>query len=384
MKQNLILLSLILVFAGCSKDPEAAREALIKVDGEHVILSEPDKADFLKLVSVERDQGGTLRLTGRLVWNEEKTVRVFPQLGGRVLRIATEVGAAVKVGQPLAVLSSPDYGQAQADARKAQADARVVAQALERNRELRQAGVIAEKDWQQAEAAAVAARAEADRANARLAGLGGDGDGSYVLRSPLPGIVVERNLNPGMEFRPDQSGQPLFVVTDPASLWIQIDAGEADLASLKAGEPLLIESKQYPGERFRGVIRHVADFVDPVSRTIKVRGEVPNADRRLKGEMFVNALVELPVSDALRVPAAAVFLLGDQRYVFVQEGVGRYVRQRVEAGAERDGKVDVRAGGGLNAGDKVVTEGNLHLLKYFKSLPVEKPADNSPLTQAVQ
>jgi len=384
MKQNLILLSLILAFAGCSKDPEAPKEPLIKVDGEHVILSEPDKADFLKLVSVERDQGGTLRLPGRLVWNEEKTVRVFPQLGGRVLRIATEVGAAVKVGQPLAVLSSPDYGQAQADARKAQADARVAAQALERNRELRQAGVIAEKDWQQAEAAAVAARAEAERANTRLAGLGGDGDGSYVLRTPLPGVVVERNVNPGMEFRPDQAGQPLFVVTDPASLWIQIDAGEADLASLKAGEPLLVESKQYPGEGFKGVIRHVADFVDPVTRTIKVRGEVPNADRRLKGEMFVNALVELPVSNALRVPAAAVFLLGDQRYVFVQEGAGRYLRQRVEAGAERDGRVDILAGGGLKAGDKVVTEGNLHLLKFFRSLPVEKPADNQPLTQAVQ
>lgn len=384
MKQNLILLSLILAFAGCSKDPEAPREPLIKVDGEHVILSEPDKADFLKLVSVERDEGGTLRLPGRLVWNEEKTVRVFPQLGGRVLRLATEVGAAVKVGQPLAVLSSPDYGQAQADARKAQADARVAAQALERNRELRQAGVIAEKDWQQAEAAAVAARAEAERANTRLAGLGGDGDGSYVLRTPLAGIVVERNVNPGMEFRPDQAGQPLFVVTDPASLWIQIDAGEADLASLKAGEPLLIESKQYPGERFKGIIRHVADFVDPVSRTIKVRGEVPNADRRLKGEMFVNALVELPVSTALRVPAAAVFLLGDVRYVFVQEVAGRYLRQRVEAGAERDGKVDVRAGGGLKAGDKVVTEGNLHLLKFFRSLPVEKPADNQLLNQAVQ
>ena len=83
--------------------------------------------------------------------------------------------------------------------------------------------------------------------------LGGDGDGSYVLRSPLPGIVVERNLNPGQEFRPDQSGAPLFVVTDPSSLWIQIDAGEADLAKLKKGEGLLIESKQYPGERFQGV-----------------------------------------------------------------------------------------------------------------------------------
>jgi cobalt-zinc-cadmium efflux system membrane fusion protein len=185
--------------------------------------------------------------------------------------------------------------------------------------------------------------------------------------------VVERNLNPGQEFRPEQSAPPLFVVTDPASLWIQIDAGEADLGKLKKGEALQIESKQYPGERFKGVIRHVADFVDPNTRTIKVRGDVPNADRRLKGEMFVNALVELEPTAALRAPASAVFLAGKLRYVFVEEAPGRYRRQAVEAGAEREGLIDLNAG--VKEGDKVVIEGSLHLLKYFKPVAlVDKQA----------
>lgn len=380
MKQNLIVFSLLLALAGCSAEPEAAKESLIKVDGEHVILTEPDKADFLKLATVDRNQGSTLRLPGRLVWNEEKTVRVVPQLGGRVQSIAVDVGNTVKTGQPLAVLSSPDYGQAQAEARKARAEALVATQGLERNRQLRQAGVIAEKDWQQAEATAIAARAEADRAGRRLAGLGGDGDGFYVLRSPLAGVVVERNLNPGMEFRPEQVGTPLFVVTDPASLWIQLDASEADLAHLKAGELLQIEVKQFPGERFAGRIRYVADFVNPNSRSIKVRGEVANADRRLKGEMFVQGLIELPATDALRVPATAVFLLGDKRYVFVEEGSGRYRRQLVEVGSDREGWVDVLAG--VKAGEKVVTEGNLHLLKYFKPLPGVPKSAQSPAKPA--
>jgi cobalt-zinc-cadmium efflux system membrane fusion protein len=372
MKQTLILSSILLALAGCSAEHEAAKEASIKVNGEIATLAEPDKATFLKVAAVERDKGSTLRLPGRLVWNEEKTVRVFPQLGGRVMSIAVDVGNTVKINQSLAVLSSPDYGQALADARKAKADAQVATQALERSRLLREAGVIAEKDWQLAEAAAVSARAEAERASRRLAGLGGDGDGSYVLRSPLAGVVVERNLNPGMEFRPDQAAAPLFVVTDPASLWVQVDAGEGDLAHLKKGEPLLIESKQYPGERFKGLIRNVADFVDPATRTIKVRGEVPNADRRLKGEMFVNALVELPATQALRAPAAAVFLYGEKRYVFVEEAPGRYRRQQVQAGGEREGSIDILAG--VREGDKVVTEGNLHLLKFFKPLAADGQA----------
>jgi len=372
MKQTLILSIILLALAGCSAEPEAAKEASIKVNGEIATLAEPDKATFLKVEAVKRDEGGMLRLPGRLVWNEEKTVRVFPQLGGRVQRIAVDVGTAVKVNQALAVLSSSDYGQALADARKAKADALVAGQALERSRQLREAGVVAEKDWQLAEAAAVSARAESERAGRRLAGLGGDGDGSYVLRSPLGGVVVERNLNPGMEFRPDQAAAPLFVVTDPSSLWIQVDAAEADLASLKKGEPLLIESRQYPGERFKGVIRNVADFVDPATRTIKVRGEVPNVDRKLKGEMFVNALVELPATQSLLAPATAVFLFGDQRHVFVEEAPGRYRRQAIESNGERDGWIKVVAG--LREGDKVVTEGNLHLLKFFPQANAEKQA----------
>lgn len=370
MKQNLGILLLFLLLTACSGEHEASHEAAIKGEGERVSLSEPDKADFLKLATVERDKGGVLRLPGRLVWNEEKTVRVFPQIGGRVQSIAVDVGNVVKTGQTLAVLNSPDYGQAQADARKAQADLQVATQALERNRQLREAGVIAEKDWQLAVAAGVAARAEADRAGRRLNGLGGDGDGSYLLKSSLAGTVVERNLNPGMEFRPEQAAAPLFVVTDPARLWLQIDAGEADLAYLKNGDVFRIESRQYPGEQFTGVIRHIADFVDPASRSIKVRGEVDNAARRLKGEMFVVALIVQAPTQALQVPASAVFLQGDKRFVFVEEAVGRYRRQRVECGAERDGRIELKSG--VKEGERVVVEGNLHLLKYLK--PYAEPA----------
>lgn len=363
MKQKLMWGVMLLALAGCGAEPETTREAAVRLEGESLILAEPDKAGFLKVDSVRKDEGGVLRLPGRLVWNEDKTVRVVPQLGGRVVRIETEVGAVVKAGQALAVLSSSDYGQVLAEARKAEADLQLGRQALARNRQLHEAGVVAEKDWQQAVADMARVEAEASRAAQRLAGLGGAGDGAYTLKTPLGGVVVERNLNPGLEFRPEQAAAPLFVVTDPASLWVQLDAGEADLALLKAGERFAIEVKQYPGERFEGVVRHVADFVDPVSRSIKVRGEVANAARRLKGEMFVTALIALPPSSALRVPAKAVLLMGDRRYVFVEEAPGRYGRREVQPGAERDGSIDILRG--VSEGDKVVVEGNLNLIRYF-------------------
>ena len=367
MKRHLTSLAVILALAACGNEPEPAKVAAVQIEGDRAILSEPDKADFLKTAVVERDQGSTLRLPGRLVWNEDHTVRIVPQVGGRIQKIHVEIGSEINVGQILATLSSPDFGQAQADVRKAQADQQLAKQALERQRELHAAGVVADKDWQQTQAEAVRAQAEADRASRRLAGLGGASDGSYTLRSPLAGIVVERNLNPGLEFRPEQSSDPLFVVTDPTSLWLQLDAGEADLAALKAGEKISLQVKQYPNERFAGVIRHVGDFVDPTTRTVRVRGEVPNPDRRLKGGMFATALIDLPPTQALLVPVAAVFLVGEQRYLFVEEATGRYILRAIQAGPERDGRIEILSG--IGEGEKVVIEGNLHLIKFFKSLP---------------
>lgn len=365
MKQFLTSIVLILALAGCNGEPEKSKENFVKVDGDHVILTEPDKAGFLKLATVVKDQGATLRLHGRLAWNEDRTVRVVPQVSGRVQKIDAEIGTNVKAGQSLAILASPDFGQAQADARKAQADLTLARQTLERQRELRVAGIVAEKDWQQTQAEAISAQAEADRASRRLAGLGGASDGTYHLRSPLPGVVVERNLNPGLEYQPEQGSNPMFVITDPTSLWLQLDAGEADLAALTVGEQVRLQVKQYPEEYFPGVIRHIGDFVDPNTRTIHVRGDVANADRRLKGGMFVTALIELPPTQALQVPSAAVFLVGEQRYVFVEEGSARYVRRAVHAGRERDGMIEIPSG--LKEGEKVVTEGNLHLIQYFAS-----------------
>lgn len=351
------------LLAACSGEPEVMKKPAVRSDGERVLLAEPDKASFLQIVTVDRDNEEILTLPGRIVWNEETTVRVVPQVAGRIQRVAVAVGQAVKAGETLAWLSSPDYGQARAELHKAEAAYRLAQQNLARQRELREAGVIAEKDWQQSEAEAAAARAERERAQRLLAGLGGDAD-SYPLKAPLAGVVVERNLNPGMEFRPEAGAAPLFVITDPARLWLQLDAGEADLAALKPGEELSLEVKAYPGERFAGRLRHVADFVDPATRTVRVRGEVANPERRLKAEMFVRASIRLPAGQALSVPGGAVFLQGEQRYVFVEESTGIYRRQAVAVGRERNGRLEILSG--LSAGTRVVSEGNLHLLKYFK------------------
>ena len=361
MKHTLSSIAIILALAGCNAEPEQSKAEVVKVDGERIILGKPDKADFLKLDEVVADRGATLRLPGRLVWDEDRTVRVVPQVAGRVHKIAVEVGSSVKAGQVLAVLDSADFGLAQAEARKAQADLTLARQALERQRELHAAGVIADKDWQQTQA-------EAERASRRLALLGGDSDGTYVLRSPLAVVVVERNLNPGLEYRPDQAGEPLFVVTDPTSLWLQLDAGEADLAELKAGEPVRLQVKQYPEQQFSGVIRHVGDFVDPSSRTILVRGEVPNGERKLKG-WHVRQRPDRTAAES-RSPGARGGVPG--RRAALRLRCRRFRKLPAAGGDDRPrARRQLAILSGLSAGEQVIVDGNLHLLKFFKAAPAQ-------------
>lgn len=364
------LYCLALLLAACSAEPESPKVPMIRQEGSVLIVSETDKLGGLGVATVTADSGGRLTLPGRVVWDEDRTVRLYPQLGGRVQSLAVDLGASVKKGQTLAMLSSPDFAQAVADAHSAEADLQVARQNRARQRELHEAGIVAEKDWQQSEADFQRAQAEAERASRRLAGLGGEQQGLYALKSPLAGTVVERNLTPGMEFRADAGGPPLFVVTDPDHLWVQLDAAEDDLRDLKVGDRVAISVKAYPGETFAARIERIADYVDPASRTVKVRCRLDNPGRRLKGEMFAQALIETPPTEALRVPAAAVMLQGDRHVVLVEETPGRYRRQVVETGRNQAGLIEVR--GGLKVGDRVVVEGNLNLIRAFK--PVAEAA----------
>jgi cobalt-zinc-cadmium efflux system membrane fusion protein len=357
-----LVVLVVLALAGCKDGHALPAPAGPAVRGQSVIF--PAAGGAAQRFAVEKVLAASereLELPGRLVWNEDRTVRVFPPFAGRVTRIFASPGDRVAAGTPLVEMVSPDFGQAQADAEKAQADRDLAERTLARVRTLVDHGVAAAKDLQQAEADDARARAEARRALDRIAAYRQPvGSGSrFVLKSPMAGTVVERNLNPGQELRPDQPGAPLFVVTDPASLWVALDAHEADLRYLHAGVALAISSSQLPGETFTGTLRQVSDFVDPVARTVKLRGDVPNARRALKAEMFVTARVRLPSSREPSVSARAVYLSGARRYVFVRTAPATFERREVKVGPESDGRMPVYSG--LAPGDEVAVSGNLFL-----------------------
>jgi cobalt-zinc-cadmium efflux system membrane fusion protein len=349
--------------AGCRSERRPAATPGPRIEGERIVYgaNAPELAS-LSLAVVEAAPVGTVRTTGRLAWDEDRTVRVYPPVGGRVRQLLVDLEQRVARGTPLAAVESPDFGQAQAEANRAATDLAVAERSLARLRELVEHAAAPQKDLEAAAAERDRARAESERARARLALLGGSlgtVDQRFVLRSPIAGLVVDRAINPGLEVRADASS-PLFVISDPLRLWVFLDVVEQDLAQVRAGLPLTLRCNAYPQRTFAGRVEVVGDTLDPATRTVKARGSLENRERLLKAEMYVEVEVADPARrPGLEVPSAAVLAEGARRYVFVEVGRGSFERRQVTADGERRGKTQVLAG--LAAGQRVVVDGSLLL-----------------------
>src|SRR6267142_998921 len=359
--------------AGCGEGDAKQNSAQLKLENGRLVF--PEGSQQLASFTTESTKAAeprNMRLTGRLVWDEGRTVRLYPAFAGRVINIEVKAGDPVRPRQALAVLASPDFGQAQADARRAQSDFALAEKSLRRVQELYAAGVAPRKDLSAAEADHARADAELARAtlNVRLYGGAGDSvDQNLTLASPIGGVVVERNINPGQELRPDlqlANSPAMFVITDPSRLWVQLDATEGQLGALRRGETIKLRSAAWPGETFGATVEAVSDFIDPATRTVKIRGSLDNRERKLKGEMFVTADLETHSKANLQVPEKAVLAAGGRNYVFIEEAPGRYARAEVKLDGVHDGVAGIVDG--LALGQKVVVDGNLFLYRLYRQL----------------
>lgn len=370
------LLAAIALGAACTAEPPPAPEPGPSVSGSTVRF--PKRVEGIRTEPVQDAGTTSLSLPGRLAWDEDRTVRVIAPVGGRVLRPRVQVGDRVRAGQPLAELAAPEFGQASADARRAETEQVLADETLARQRALHDAGLVPTKDLREAEAAHARAAIERQRAQARLAQLGGAGDGSnYVLRAPIAGVVVERTINPGQEVRTDAE-RPLFVITDPTRLWAWLDAPESALpalAAMPAGAPLVLRSGAWGTRDFAATLVRSEDAIDTTTRTFRLRATVADPERRLKGEMFVTATFPLPAGHTDRpiehVPTPAVLLIDGRQHVFVADPDGGYTRTEVQVVSEMPGRVAVL---GLQPKQRVVVEGNLFLQQIVARGAGSKPA----------
>lgn len=355
----------LFAFAACSRPPlELARTEPV-VHGDRVILdADGSHSEAFPVACIAAGEAPPLRCNGRLVWDEDVTARVFSPVAGRIAKVEVAPGQHVTAGQPLVALVSPEFSEARATFQRATAEQRLAERTIARLTDLQRLGAVANREVLAAEADLAKARADVDCARARLAALGASDDSSettFVLRAPLDGIVVERNVNPGQEVRPDQMlagipqvAAPLFTISDPTRLAILIDATEREAERIGADDSLTVNVPSDPAHRCNGRIAFVADSVDPTTRMVRIRGTVQNTERWLKAEMYVTADIRVNNESRLQAPANAVFLAGERHYVFVQDAPGSFQRRQVEVGAANGDRLAVL---GVREGEHVVVSG---------------------------
>jgi membrane fusion protein, heavy metal efflux system len=312
----------------------------------------------------------SLITTGRIAFSDAHVAHVFSPVTGRVTRLLVNLGEPVRRGTPLAIVQSPDIGTAASDLEKAEADLAAARSDYERQKELYEGHAAAQRDFEAAESVYRKARAERERAaqKAHLLGSSSGTEQEYVLRSPIDGDVVARNVSIGMEVQGQYSGgttQELFTIGDLDPVWVLADVFEIDMPRVRIGAPVTVSLVSYPDHPFVGTIDWISGALDPATRSAKVRCTIRNADHRLRPEMYATASIATDAHQKLAVPRSAVVRLGDQMVAFVDKGPaptgGERFERRIVAIDETQSGEFVPVTAGLQAGEKVVSSGAIVL-----------------------
>lgn len=383
----------MMICGACNKAPDTRSSATAEQANAN---SQPSQTRAIETEVVTPQLiTGAVRATGKILVSEDRVAVIGPVHEGRLVRLYAGQGSVVRKGQKLADLQSADIDEAEADYLKALADSqnarrtseaevKLAQQTYDRTKMLYEKTIAAGKALQSAEHDLQVAQASAESSVAstkaaltaarhRLLILGlteadmnalatrPDFAAVFSLTSPISGIVVERNATVGATVGSDAN---VFKIVDISSVWIDANVFEKDLARVKLGQQVNVSVTAFPGSVFTGKVILVSTVVDPDTRSVKVRTEVPNRDARLKPDMFANVEIVTDVNrTAISIPQSALLNDGGQSVVFVAAGSG-FDKRPVTPGIQSDDRIEIT--GGLKAGDKVVIKGNYLLLQQSK------------------
>lgn len=281
-------------------------------------------------LAVNRPFTRTLRLPG-IVTLDERRISIISLRANAFIEAVSDVttGTALREGDPLVTLYAPDFASAAA----------LYAS------DLRSGGRRAEGSRQRLQNLGVP-----DNVIARIAATG-KAPVSIQIRAPRNGIVMERMAVEGMMSPP---GAPLFRIADTSLVWVMADITESDLGLIARGNTAEVRFRSYPGEIFTGEIVEIYPELNDMTRTAKLRIDLPNEDGRLLAGMFADVTITATdQTDALLVPDTAIIDTGTRTIVLTDLGQGRFAPQDVTLGRRGNDMVEILQG--LTAGQSIVS-----------------------------
>jgi membrane fusion protein, heavy metal efflux system len=290
------------------------------------------------------------------------TASVLPPLSGRVLQLKVALGDRVKAGQVVAVIDSPDLGQAYDDNDKAADAYSLSKKTLERQQEQVKLGAASTRDLDQAQSDFNQASAEYTRTKARLQAIGvpldaGERARVLTVTAPVSGSVT--SLQIAQDNMINDPTQPIMTVADLSTIWVTAMVAEKDVGAVSRQEEAEVTLSAYPDRTLRGKVLFVSDVLEPDSRRDKIRIAFTNSDYALKPNMFATVTLHAPAQPRIVVPTSALLMNNDRTSVFVVTAPWTFERRTVDPDLEEGDMVAINSG--LQPGDQVVVKGGILL-----------------------
>ena len=365
----------------CGTDavPAAAAEAAKPADDPLAIEVGPElKLDIATGEPEQRPVTSVLEVAAHLEADETRLARIGAPVTGRIVELAVNVGQPVRRGQVIATIHSAEIAAAESDFLESGTEHHLATTAVERARQLLDAGVIGTAELQRREAELQRATAHRAAARQRLTVLGVPAEAIDTVErtrvvdsvtqvvATSAGHVLERLVTPGQVV---EIAEVLCVVADLSSLWVVADVPEHGIDALSLGKAVEAVIPALHDETIGGRLSFVGATVNPDTRTIRARMDLPNPTGRYKPAMLVTMRLVDAGSPQWTVPSSAVVREGNDEGVFVQTGPNRYLLKTVELGNESgDQRVLLK---GVDPGTKIVVQGAFHLNNQRRRLSVQ-------------
>ena len=358
--------------AGCSSDISEANPQ--SSTAQNVTLT-PDQRTRIHVLTIEPATYHTsITTSGVVEFDQNRATPVLAPFSGPVTRVLVNLGDHVAAGQALALVNSPDFTTAVGAYRKALITASAADEVAENDRFLYAHQAISQRENAEAQAAAISA--DADRTAAfqglialhvdpkTIAALRAGRAPSFaqgVIRAPIAGTVVEKQIAPGQTLSAGTS--PCLTIADTSRMWVMAQVFGAEIAQVHVGDSATIDAGDGGdgGAPLTGKVTNVGAVIDPDTRSVSARVEVDNRDAVLKRQMYVQVRIQSQEQHrGLLTPVSAV-LRNDENlpFVYVLAADGSYARRSVTLGTRVGNLVTVAQG--LRPGDEVVVDGSIFL-----------------------
>ncbi len=259
----------------------------------------------------------SIKFTGVVDFNTDKVANIFPLISGVAQNIKVQLGDFVKAGQELGVVRSSEMANYNVALINAETNVNLTARLLSQQKDLFKSGLASEIDVTNAEVAnqqAIASKAAAEKV---LSINGNNRDGEYILKSPIDGFIVQKNITNGMSIRTDNAAN-LFTISDLKQVWVQANVYEGNISKVKKDDEVDVTTISYPDKIFKGKIDNLMSVLDPSSKVMKMRIVLDNPDYLLKPQMFATVIVNNSENrQAVSVSTNAIVFDHSQYYVLL-------------------------------------------------------------------